>query len=213
MSLRSNHPVHSPLDDLCRRDGQLKLVRERVGEPLAWTRPATFATFTRIILEQQVSLASAKVTFDRLRSACGGVINAKRILTLSDEDLRRCGLSRQKARYVSLLANDVRQRKFSIAALASMDDHEVRQSITERMGLGNWTADIYLLMALRRDDILPIGDLALVKGIQELDPSVGPSVDAICERAEVWRPYRSMATKMIWTLYLFNRNRSTAIVS
>lgn len=192
---------------MCRRDPQLKAVRERVGDPLAWTRPPTFATLVRIILEQQVSLASAKVTFDRLKAACGGVINAKRIAALSGADLRRCGLSRQKARYVTLLADDVRRREFSVTGLATMADDGVRQSITARMGLGNWTADIFLLMALRRDDILPVGDLALVKGIQELDPSVGSTLEAICERAEIWRPYRSAATKMIWTLYLFNRNR------
>ncbi|WP_144059907.1 DNA-3-methyladenine glycosylase family protein [Rhodopirellula sallentina] len=205
--MSSQHPSENPLDIVCRRDRQVDAVRKKVGEPLPWTRPPTFATLTRIILEQQVSLASAKSTFDRLKTQCGGLVNAKRILRLTDEDLRGCGLSRQKARYVNLLAEDVRLRKFSISALARMNNEAVRESITARMGLGNWTADIFLLMALRREDILPIGDLALVKGIQELDPAVGSSVEEIVERAEIWRPYRSAATKMIWTLYLFNRKR------
>ncbi|TWU04093.1 DNA-3-methyladenine glycosylase [Neorhodopirellula pilleata] len=165
----------------------------------------------RIVLEQQVSLASGKATFDRLRFACGGAVNASRIRLLDDASLAGCGLSRQKVRYVGQLARDVQARRFSVAGLARLSDDEARQQITSRLGLGDWTADIYLMMALGREDILPVGDLALVTGLEELDGVVyrqGKQTTAnVTERAEIWRPYRSLGTKLIWANYLDRRRK------
>lgn len=203
----------SPLDEVCRRDPKLAEIRDRLGDPLPWTRPATFATLVRIICEQQVSLASGKATFDRLRSRCDGAINATRIGRFNESQLKQCGLSRQKARYISKLADDIVDRRFSVSNLSRLDDDAARQSITSRLGLGNWTADIYLMMALRRNDILPVGDLGLVKGLEELDEvtySGGKTTAAdVVQRAEIWRPFRSWGTKLVWSLYLANRSRTT----
>ncbi len=192
---------------LSRRDPVLRAVRSQFGPPPLWQRPATFATLIRIILEQQVSLASAKSTFEKTAGACGGRITAARLFTLSSETLRAIGYSRQKSRYALALADDVIAKRFVIGRLATLDDATVRHQITARLGLGDWSADIYLLMSLRRPDIFPIGDLALVKGLCEIDVNQDPSPPAILERAERWRPYRSVATRMIWLSYLGRRKK------
>lgn len=199
------------LDRLCRQDPKLASVRRRLGDPPTWARPANFATFVRIILEQQVSLASGKATFDRLRVACGGAVSAVRVSALSESEIKSCGLTRQKTRYVRQLADDVRCRRFSIAGLAKLSDPNARERITSRLGLGDWTADVYLMMALSRDDILPVGDLALVTGLEEIDGV--PYRDGkntatnVIARAEVWRPYRSFGTKLVWAAYLDRRGK------
>lgn len=201
----------SKLTELCRRDPKLASIRRRLGDPPTWKRPANFGTLVRIVLEQQVSLASGKATFERLRTACIGAVNATRVARLSDQQLRACGLSRQKARYVGQLANDIKARRFSVAGLSRLTDEDARAAITSRLGLGDWTADVYLMMALERDDILPVGDLALVKGLEELDGetySTGKkTAELITERAEIWRPFRSWGTKLIWASYLDRRQR------
>lgn len=201
----------SKLTELCRRDPKLASIRRRLGDPPAWKRPANFSTLVRIILEQQVSLASGKATFERLRAACNGTVNATRVIHLSDQQLRNCGLTRQKARYVGQLAKDVKARRFSVAGLAKLTDDEARTVITSRLGLGDWTADVYLMMALERDDVLPVGDLALVKGLEELDGETyatgKQTAELITRRAEIWHPFRSWGTRLIWASYLNRRQR------
>ncbi|NND96946.1 MAG: DNA-3-methyladenine glycosylase 2 family protein [Pirellulaceae bacterium] len=183
-------------------DPSLSNVLNRFGTPPLWKRPATYATFVRIILEQQVSLASAKSVFDKLTRACDGRITAPRIISLGDSLLRRQGLSRQKARYTLALADDVVSRRFQIGSLRHQTDEQARAMITARLGLGDWSADVFLMMALMRTDLFPVGDLALIKGMTQLDGGDYSSAETAIERAERWRPYRSVATRMIWQLYL-----------
>ena len=178
------------------------------GAPPLWKRPATFATLIRIILEQQVSLASAKSTFDKLSKSCDGQLTATGVASLGDEGLRAVGFSRQKARYALALADDVMQKRFRIGSLRHRDDEEVRELVTARLGLGDWSADVFLLMALCRPDVFPDGDLALVKGLEELDGGDYDTATKVTNRAESWRPYRSVACRMIWQLYLGNRNQT-----
>jgi len=183
------------------------------GPPPLWRRPANFSTFVRIVLEQQVSLASAKSSFDRLVAACGGRVSAAAIASLSPETLAGAGLSRQKSRYITGLADEVLARRFSVAGLANRDDEDVRTRITSLLGFGNWSADIYLIMALMRPDVLPTGDLGLVKGLAEAANE--PSIDlrTMMDRAERWRPYRSVATRMIWQLYLIRRGKDVTKIA
>ncbi|QDT05897.1 DNA-3-methyladenine glycosylase [Rubripirellula lacrimiformis] len=183
-------------------------VYQRLGPPPIWSRPATFATLIRIILEQQVSLASAKSTFDRTLTLCGGRVTAPTIIGIGPTGLREIGFSRQKARYALALADDVAGKRFRIGSLRHLSDDDVRSQITARLGLGNWSADVFLMMGLGRPDILPIGDLALVKGIAELDGCVYDNLDEIIQRAEPWRPFRSVATRMVWMSYLDRRKSS-----
>ena len=195
---------------LSRADPTLARVLDLHGAPPLWKRPATFATFVRIILEQQVSLASAKSTFEKLKIACDRKVNAERVFELGDDGLRRVGFSRQKSRYAIALADDVLERRFKIASLRHHDDETVRALISSRLGLGDWSADVYLMMALCRPDVLPVGDLGLVKGMMELDGGDYDSSEKVLRRAEAWRPYRSVACRMVWQLYLGNRNKVVA---
>lgn len=190
---------------LARQDPHLAAVYRRLGPPPLWKRPANFATFVRIILEQQVSLASAKSTYDRLTAACDAPVTAKSVAKFGEAALRKLGFTRQKARYTITLAEDVIEKRFRIGELRYQDDQTARQRITARIGLGDWSADVFLLMALCRTDIYPLGDLALLKGLGELDGGRYDTKARALTRAESWRPYRSVATRMIWQLYLANR--------
>ena len=106
---------------------------------------------------------------------------------------------------MTALANDVVQGRFVVGRLTHLEDDVVRLQITSRLGLGNWSADIYLLMSLCRPDVFPTGDLALVKGLEEIDETPYPSLELLMRRAETWRPFRSVATRMIWQHYLARR--------
>ncbi|MEM9368585.1 MAG: DNA-3-methyladenine glycosylase 2 family protein [Planctomycetota bacterium] len=195
-----------PLLVLRDRDPALALVLKRLGPPPTWKRKPGFDTLAHIILEQQVSLASAAATLARLRQRCGGKrLSAKRLREMNRQDLRQCGVSHQKSRYLLQLAAEVSGRRFVIGQLSRMPDAEAITSLTQQTGIGLWTANVYLLMALRRDDILPVGDLALAKGMHEVDGGNYAEPEELTRRAEQWRPYRSWATKLIWSLYLDNR--------
>jgi DNA-3-methyladenine glycosylase II len=194
-------------DRLARSDRGLGDIQSRLGPPPLWKRPATFATFVRIILEQQVSLASSKSTFDRLRNTCRGKPSAVNVLALGEPQLRTLGITRQKARYIHALAADVAGGRFSVGRLRHLPDDRLRSNITARLGLGDWSADVFMLLAVCRTDVLPVGDLALVKGMSEMDGRLYDTADKVIRRAETWRPYRSVATRMIWQLYLHNRGK------
>jgi DNA-3-methyladenine glycosylase II len=198
---------------LANRDSALAGVLARFGPPPLWKRPATFATLVRIILEQQVSLASAKAIFERLQVRCGGRITAATVQSIDEPLLRSLGLSRQKARYVGELARAVSERRFSVEGLRHCDDCEAARRIRALLGFGAWSADVYLMMALLRPDVLPVGDLGLIKGMEELDQATFSSSDEIRERAELWRPWRSVATRMIWQLYLVNRGKDVSSIA
>ncbi|QEG01816.1 DNA-3-methyladenine glycosylase [Stieleria maiorica] len=185
----------------------LRKIHRRFGPPPLLRRPATYATFVHIILEQQVSVESAKATFDRLTDACRNDPSPRAVSDLGDDRLRELGFSRQKARYALALADACLVGEFEIAALSRLDDDTVRSQIVAQLGLGNWSADVFLMMALQRPDILPLGDLALVKGIKEIDQTDYASSQQIVDRAESWRPLRSIATRMVWQWYVHQRGR------
>ena len=192
---------------LARIDPALGEVLKCHGPPPLWKRPATFATMVHVLLEQQVSLVSAMATFKRLEAACQGRVTANRVCDLGESALRKLGLTRQKSRYAAALAAEVRAGHFKIGRLRHMADEQARAEIMQRIGFGNWSADVFLLLALARPDVIPLGDLALVKGMHELDGGNYEQVDELLARAERWRPFRGVATRMIWQLYLINRNR------
>lgn len=190
---------------LTRSDPALRLVWQRLGDPPSWSRPAGLETLVRIILEQKVSLRSAEAVFLRLREASGGRITGRSLSSVRSETMVRCGVSRQKQRYLQAIASEVVENRLRLDELKLQSDEAVRERLTNLLGVGNWSADVYLMSALDRRDILPTGDLGLLKGIEELDGGNYPDFDAVIERAEVWRPYRSTATRLIWALYLDNR--------
>lgn len=193
---------------LADRDSVLNQILADLGPPPLWKRPATLASFVRIILEQQVSLASAKSTFDRFVEACGPKVTPESVLRLDTDGLKSCGFSRQKSRYTLALAADVLEKRFVIGRLRHLSDDDAKAQITQRLGMGDWTADVFLMMSLLRPDIFPTGDLALVNGMRELDSASYRDADSLVGRAECWRPFRSVATRMIWQSYLHRRNKT-----
>ena len=193
-------------DTIAEKDRDLKKIIEQFGYPPMWTRKQDFSSLVHIILEQQVSLASAKAAFDKLKSRIGK-ITAKKVLELTDAELRDCYFSRQKTIYVRELANAIVSRKISISTLGQLTDDEVRSKLITIKGIGHWTIDVYLLFALQRLDVFPIGDLALVNSIKEIKklPS-STSKEELLAIAEKWKPYRSIASHLLWHHYIKKRN-------
>ena len=192
-------------DALAEKDIHLRGILNTHGYPPMWTRSATFATLILIILEQQVSLASAKAAFLKLKQKIGRV-TPKRLMTLSDAEMRACYFSRQKMLYARHLAEAILSRKINLRKLAVMPEHDIRKILTGVKGIGDWTVDVYLMFALRRTDIFPIGDLALVKSFRAIKSSTKDvSRDEILGIADHWRPYRSVAAMLLWHHYLMER--------
>ena len=193
------------LKTLAARDRDLAEIVEAHGPPPMWSRDPGFPTLVQIILEQQVSLASARAAFEKLEATLGGV-SPEGLSSLGPDELRQVGFSRQKARYCRALAEAVTAGRFDIGGLSTLSDDDARAALMSQTGIGAWTADIYLLMALRRPDVWPTGDLALAKAartVKQLD-SV-PDQRQLEELSELWRPWRAVAARLLWHQYLSTR--------
>jgi DNA-3-methyladenine glycosylase II len=196
-----------------KRDTHLAEVVAKYGRPPLWVREPGFPTLVYIILEQQVSLASAKAAFDRLNAAVRP-LTPSRFLTLTDADLLRIGFSRQKTLYTRLLAESLSRRHFDLRYLHELHDDAARKMLTAFKGIGNWTADIYLLSALRRPDIWPVGDLALATAVEEVKHlRKRPSPERLEKISQPWRPYRAVAARLFWHSYLSKRGHNSAAIS
>ncbi len=191
---------------LSRREPALREVVRRYGLPPLWGREPGYATLVYIILEQQVSLASAKAAYERLERACRGRVTPRAVLRLSDAALLTIGFSRQKAGYARGLAEALLSRQLDLDQVAQMPDEEAQAALVAQKGIGPWTAGIYLLMALRRPDIWPHGDLALAVSAQSVfGLHERPTYDDLRTRAEAWRPHRATAARILWHAYLSRR--------
>lgn len=175
--------------------------------PPLWARQPGFATLVRIILEQQVSLAAAATLYTRLVGHAGGMA-PRNIAALGIEGLREFGLTRQKSAFCHGLATRVLDGSLDLASVTRAADADARAMLLAVPGLGPWSVDIYFLMALRRPDIWPQGDLALAMQLGELLqlPS-NPSRNEQQRIAEAWAPWRSVAARIVWTDYLGARGR------
>jgi DNA-3-methyladenine glycosylase II len=194
--------------ELAETDPALAASVERFGPPPLWAREPSFATLVHLILEQQVSLASARAAFDRLGGALAGDVVPNGFLELSDAELRAIGFSRQKAGYARDLATALADG-FDLEGLGTLPDDEVRANLMGLRGIGRWTADIYLIMCLRRPDVWPHGDQALATAARELlELPAQPTFDALEERARSWQPHRATAARILWHHYLSVRGRS-----
>jgi len=192
---------------LANADTDLREVIARHGPPPLWEREPGFSTLLRIILEQQVSLASARATYERLLTAVSTLTPAA-LLTLDDAALRTAGFSRQKASYARDLARSLADGTFDLVGLAHKDDDDARVELTRLRGVGIWSADIYLLMALRRSDVWPRSDLALATAAAEVKHlERRPSPDELEGLASSWRPWRAVAARILWHHYLSTRRR------
>ncbi len=187
---------------LAARDDDLAQIAARLGPPPLWARTPGFPTMLHIILEQQVSLASAQAAFNRLSSLAAPLTPA-RFLELSDDELKGAGFSRQKTRYGRELALAVVEGRINLDELERLEDGEVERRLTALKGIGPWSANIYLLMALGRPDIWPPHDLALAVAAQRVKRlSARPANDDLRRMAEGWRPWRAVAARLLWHDYL-----------
>jgi DNA-3-methyladenine glycosylase II len=202
MSKVTQRTIRKQAAELCARDADLKRVVDQYGIPPLWSRPTGFATLVLIILEQQVSLASARAAYAKLEAVINEV-TPHALLALDDAQLRAIGFSRQKTLYCRELARAVLNGALDLDALNTMDDATVRETLTQIKGIGNWTADIYLLMCLSRPDILPKGDIALYAALKDIKRlPQRPTYEEFAQYAEMWRPYRAVAARILWHHYL-----------
>lgn len=170
--------------------------------PLEWRlRVGGFEGLFRMIVEQQVSVASAASVWARLRESMGG-ITPELLLAHDLDQLRGMGLSRQKATYGQGIARAQIAGEIDLEHLANLDDEAAIASLTALKGVGLWTAEAYLMMCEGRLDVFPGGDVALQEAIRWADGAeVRPDQKGAYARAEVWRPYRAVATHLLWAWY------------
>ena len=188
--------------ELAARDGLLANIHARYGDPPLWQRATGFRTLVHIILEQQVSLSSAKSMLLRLETAIDP-FTPERFLELGELRLRELGVTRQKSSYLLHLSETIVEGRLNLRGLARMSDDQVLVRLTGIKGIGLWSANIYLLMAMRRADIWPAGDLALAVAVKELKGlTTRPTPEELELIAEVWRPHRAVAARMLWQYYL-----------
>ncbi len=193
------------IEELVQRDRDLAQIVEGLGHPPQWQRKPGFPTLIRIILEQQVSLASAKATFERLIDVVQ-VLTPKSFLSLDDAELKTLGFSRQKTRYGRELALAIIEDRLDVESLAQLPDDRVRQKLTSIKGIGDWTVDMYLMMALQRQDIFPSKDLAVAVAVKEIkNLPTRPKKEELESIAELWKPHRAIATQILWHHYLNTR--------
>ncbi|HKE83059.1 MAG TPA: hypothetical protein VKB50_04860 [Vicinamibacterales bacterium] len=196
-------------DALAARDVDLARVLERVGYPPIWGRRPGFSSLVRIILEQQVSLRSAEAMYRRLELHLGGV-TPESFGRAGVTRLRRLGVTRQKAGYCVGLARRVLSGALDLSAVARADDDVGRRMLLDVPGLGAWSVDIYYVMALRRPDVWPRGDLALAAALRDLKKLRAlPTHEQQLDFAYAWAPWRSVAARILWALYLIDRGRFT----
>lgn len=192
-------------ESLASGDRHLASIYRNHGVPPMWARRPGFQTLLRIILEQQVSLISARAMFERLKSSISP-FTAEGFISFGEANLRALGVTRQKAHYCVQVAQAFTNGQLS--GISRMSDDEAHAALLQIKGVGPWTANIYLLMALRRPDIWPDGDVALASALGKLrQMKTRPSFVELARIAEHWRPYRSVAARMLWQYYLAEQNR------
>ncbi len=190
---------------LARRDHVLEALATRNGLPPMWARRPGFATLVHIVLEQQVSIVAARSLYRRVRERIGGM-TPESVLRTGTTQLHRLGLTRQKALYCHGLAEAVLDGSLSLSRVARAGDEQGRNTLLAQRGIGPWSADIYFLMALRRPDIWPVGDLALAIALHEvLGLRARPDARMQQEISAAWSPWRSVAARLLWHYYLTTR--------
>ncbi|MBE0572100.1 MAG: DNA-3-methyladenine glycosylase 2 family protein [Ignavibacteriaceae bacterium] len=179
-------------------------IKDKYRNPPNWQRPEGFVSLSKIILEQQISLASAEAHFNKLNNYLTKFTPSE-VLKLTDEEMRACQISRQKAKYLRALSEAVINEDLKFDKLAKLSPEEVREKLTSIKGIGDWTTDIYLMFCLQNKDIFPLGDIALITTIKELTKL--KSHDGIVRFTKKLKPLRSLAAYFLWYYYLKKRNR------
>lgn len=193
---------------LARAEPRFAHIVKRHGPPPLWPRDPGFQTLVLLMLEQQVSLAQGRAMYARIAAATGTVMPAT-VSRLGESGLRALGVTRQKSGYLAALAMQLERRTLDLGAIAALPDAEAEAALDALHGVGPWTAQCYLLFALRRSDAFPAADLALMESVRELwRLRARPSPEAVARRAEGWRPHRAVAARLLWHHYLSERGRT-----
>jgi DNA-3-methyladenine glycosylase II len=197
--------MQQAIDHLLEKDSIFKHIIDTYGLPTIPKRPQGFETLVLLILEQQVSIDSAKATFLKIKAA-HSTFKPEVLILVSDEEYRTFGVSRQKTTYIKALSVAILNNEIDLDSLPQKSAQQVRDELIKIKGIGNWTIDIYLMFCLQEPDLLPLGDIAVVNTIKEL-------LD-IQEKQQMelhtldWSPYRSYATFLLWHYYLKKRKRT-----
>lgn len=203
--LKKHQIMQEAIDYLLEKDAIFKAIIEQYGMPVIPKRPQGFETLVLLILEQQVSIESAKATFLKIKTTLK-TVTPEILVLISDAEFRNLGVSRQKTSYIKALATALINKELDLESLPAKTALQVREELIKIKGIGNWTIDIYLMFCLQEPDLLPLGDIAVVHTIKEL-------LD-IHDKNEMqvhtlkWSPYRSFATYLLWHHYLKKRNRT-----
>jgi DNA-3-methyladenine glycosylase II len=195
------------LDYLFEQDVIFKMIIEKYGIPKIPKRPEGFETLVLLILEQQVSIDSAKATFLKLK-AKERDFQPQALLNLSNEEFRGLGVSRQKTTYIKALSTAILNNDIDLESLRAKSAEEVREELIKIKGIGNWTIDVYLIFCLQNPDLLPLGDVAVVNTIREL--FLVESKEEMAIYGIRWSPHRSLATFLLWHYYLEKRGRKVS---
>lgn len=195
--------MQKAIDFLTNKNHIFQEIIEKYGLPAIPKRPQGFETLVLLILEQQVSIDSAKGTFLKIKAYT--TCNPENMSVLSDQEFRNLGISCQKTKYIKILAEAVLNKELDIEGLAIKSAKEVREELIKLKGVGNWTIDIYLMFCLQEPDLIPLGDIAVINTIKELFNIHDKQEMEI--HAQQWSPYRSYATYLLWHYYLNKRNR------
>ena len=189
-------------DQLTLIDADLAAIINAYGYPPLWSRPNTFETLVHIILEQQVSLASALSALNKLKERVQELTPARLVL-LTDEEMRACYCSRQKTAYIRYLAEALLSGQINLTELEHLSNDEIRAKLITLKGIGHWTIDVYLMFILQRADIFPAGDLAAVNAMKRVKGlPLSTTKEELIELAAIWQPYRTVATMLLWHYYL-----------
>jgi DNA-3-methyladenine glycosylase II len=194
--------ITSFVDVLAKKDTVIKKLVNTYGYPPTYSRTQSFESLIHIILEQQVSLASAKAALVKLKEKIGTITPTK-ILQLNDEELKSCYFSRQKIVYARALANSFLKKEIVLSTFSFKTNEEIRLELIAIKGIGNWTVDVYLMMCMQRMDLFPIGDIALINSMKyEFKLPNTTTKDDLLKMADKWQPYRSIAAFIFWNAYI-----------
>jgi DNA-3-methyladenine glycosylase II len=187
------------IDHLKKSDPVLAILIDQVGPFVMTYREPVFDTLVRSIVYQQLSGKAAFTILNRLIDACGGTLTPDRILKLRVPRMRACGLSNQKTAYIRDLARLTKAGKLDFTCLSSLPDEEVITMLTQVKGVGVWTAQMFLMFALKRENVLPVGDLGVQNAIRRAYKKRRKVTPKHVEKiGKVWHPYCSVASWYLW---------------
>jgi DNA-3-methyladenine glycosylase II len=196
--------MQQAIDFLTTKDNIFQTIISQYGIPEIPTRKQGFETLSLLILEQQVSIDSAKAAFNKLKLKVHN-FQPENLLQLPDEDFRASGVSRQKTKYIKCLAQAILEKSLDLETLSSKSSQQVREELIKIKGIGNWTIDVYLMFSLQEPDIIPLGDIAIKNTINELFSY--NSIEEMTLLSNNWKPFRSYATYLLWHYYLKKRKK------